>query len=145
MSNTSRERFAHVGIVTCDIDRAITTIANTLGLRFPPPITDLAAIAFADRAGNPLAGLRRVTTSLDGPMRVELLEGEPGSTWFTTEETRLHHVAYSVTDVAAAVAARAADDWRLEITLAHPTGEPNGFAYLVKDGEARIELTLGDG
>jgi hypothetical protein len=83
--------------------------------------------------------------SLGGPMRVELLEGEPRSVWETSEVAALHHLAYWVDDLTGTIDRLRADGWTVEITIADPAGEPSLFAYLSKPGHARIELTDSSG
>jgi hypothetical protein len=78
---------------------------------------------------------------MGGPMRVELLEGGPGSVWDTDEVAVLHHVAYWVDDVASTVALLEADGWSLDVTIASDDGQPSMFAYMTKPGNARVELT----
>jgi catechol 2,3-dioxygenase-like lactoylglutathione lyase family enzyme len=144
-------RHAHVGVVTCDIDRAVSTLTEQFGLAFPPP-DDFAARLLAagspvlvDGDGRPVPGAARVVTSTGGPMRVEVLEGLPGSVWHCEHVLRLHHLAYAVDDVADAAEPLLAAGWRVEVTLGAPDGRPRGFAYLQRPGEARIELTTGGG
>ena len=143
MASTIRGIHAHVGIVTCDLDAAMAAIGGLLGLTFGDPFDGAGAPPFARGDGAPAPGLRRVTTSLGGPMRVELLEGLPGSVWHTEELTRLHHIAYWVDDVTTAAEALVADGWMIEVTVANPDARPIGFAYLTKPGQARVELTDG--
>ncbi len=134
---------AHVGIVTCDLDAAIVAVGTMFAIVFNEPFDGSSAPPFADGQGEPAPGLRRVTTSRGGPMRVELLEGELGSVWHTDEVARLHHVAYWVSDVTASTHQLMAQGWRVEVTLANVGAIPLGFAYLTKPGHARIELTDG--
>ncbi len=132
---------AHVGIVTADLDAAMSSVGALLGVTFDTPFDGSLAPPFATGDGSPAAGLRRVTTSQGGPMRVELLEGQPGSVWHTTELASLHHIAYWVNDVTSAAEAMVAEGWSIEVTIASPDARPVGFAYLSKPGEARVELT----
>lgn len=136
---------AHVGIVTSDLPRAVALLGAQFGLTFPTPIDGASAPPFSDGQGRPTPGLVRTVTSTGGPMRIELLEGLPGSVWHTTELTRLHHVAYAVDDVTSAAEHLLAGGWRLELTVAGPDARPVGFAYLTRPGDARIELTMTRG
>jgi hypothetical protein len=80
---------------------------------------------------------------MGGPMRVELLEGGPGSVWETDQQAVLHHVAYWVDDIAATVTRLQADGWTLEVTTDSGDGDfrPSMFAYVTKPGNARMEIT----
>jgi catechol 2,3-dioxygenase-like lactoylglutathione lyase family enzyme len=141
MVNVIGGRHAHVGIVTDDLDAAMVSVGELLGVTFEEPFDGSLAPPFAAGDGTPVPGLRRVTTSLGGPMQVELLEGQPGSVWDTTEPAELHHVAYWVDDVTTAAEALVADGWTVEVTLLSDHSRPTGFAYLTKPGEARVEVT----
>jgi len=134
---------AHVGIVTCDLDASIESVGALLGITFNEPFDGALAPPFASGDGSPTAGLRRVTTSRGGPMRVELLEGRPGSVWHTDEIARLHHVAYWVDDVTASTRRMMSAGWDVEVTVANPDAVPMGFAYVTEPGHARIELSDG--
>jgi catechol 2,3-dioxygenase-like lactoylglutathione lyase family enzyme len=132
---------AHVGIATCDLDQAMASVGEMLGVTFGEPFDGSLAPQFHAGDGTPLPGLRRVATSLGGPMRVELLEGEPGSVWETTAPAEMHHVSYWVDDVTGIAEALVADGWTIEITIMGDDGRPTQFAYLTKPGEARLEVT----
>ncbi|MEO5841160.1 MAG: VOC family protein [Acidimicrobiales bacterium] len=130
----------HVGIATCDLDAAMASVGQLFGLEWADVMGGIAA---------PMRGsdgpvdwvLNRVVHSMGGPMRVELLEGGPGSVWDTDEVAVLHHVAYWVDDVAATVALLESDGWSLDVTIATEDGRPSMFAYMTKPGNARVELT----
>jgi catechol 2,3-dioxygenase-like lactoylglutathione lyase family enzyme len=141
MASTIRGIHAHVGIVTGDLDAAMASVGGLLGLTFEEPFDGSLAPPFVAGDGTPTPGLRRVTTSLGAPMRVELLEGQPGSVWHTTALAELHHVAYWVDDVTSAAEALVADGWSVEVTIMGADARPTGFAYLTKSGEARVEVT----
>jgi catechol 2,3-dioxygenase-like lactoylglutathione lyase family enzyme len=130
----------HVGIATRDLDEAMAAVGQLFGLEWAEVMGGVTA---------PMRGpdgqvdwvLRRVVHSMGGPMRVELLEGGPGSVWATDEVAVLHHVAYWVDDVPATVAMLEADGWSLDVTMASDDGRPSMFAYMTKPGNARVELT----
>jgi catechol 2,3-dioxygenase-like lactoylglutathione lyase family enzyme len=141
MPSAIRGIHAHVGIATCDLDAAMAAVGGLLGLTFEEPFDGSLAPPFAAGDGTPSPGLRRVTTSLGGPMRVELLEGLPGSVWHTTALAELHHVAYWVDDVTGTAEALVGDGWTVEVTIMGDDSRPTAFAYLTKPGEARVEVT----
>ena len=74
-------------------------------------------------------------------MRVELLEGQPGSVWHTTALAELHHVAYWVDDIPGTAEALVDDGWAVEVTITGEDARPSLFAYMTKPGEARLEIT----
>ncbi len=130
----------HVGIVTADLDAGMVALASLFGLTWAEVLDGTDMPPFVDGAGRPVPGLVRVVHSRGGPLRVELLEGRPGSVWETADVARLHHLASWVDDLPGAVADMQAAGWALEVTLAGDAGAPSGFAYLARPGHARIEL-----
>jgi hypothetical protein len=141
MASTVRGIHAHVGIVTCDLEAAMVSVGGMLGLTWEEPFDGSLAPPFVTGDGTPTPGLRRVTTSLGGPMRVELLEGQLGSVWHTTALAELHHVAYWVEDVTGTAEALVDDGWSVEVTIMGDDSRPSAFAYMTKPGEARMEVT----
>ena len=131
----------HVGVVTRDLDEAMASVGEMFGLTWAEPMTGIAAPKMRNRSGDVDWVLERVVHSLGGPMRVELLEGGPGSVWDTDELAVLHHIAFWVDDVAATCASLEADGWTLEVTVAREDGQPAMFAYMTKPGNARLEIT----
>src|SRR3954465_11633167 len=125
----------HVGIATRDLDAAMASVGGLFGLEGAACMGGMAG-PVRDADGPVDWVLNRVVHSMGGPMRVELLEGGPGSVWATDELAVLHHVAYWVDDVAATVASLAADGWALDVTMASEDGRPSMFAYMTKPGNA---------
>lgn len=130
----------HVGIVTADLDAGMASLSSLFGLTWAEVLDGAGMPPFVDGHGAAVPGLVRVVHSRGGPLRVELLQGRPGSVWETAEVARLHHLASWVDDLPTAVAAMQAQGWTLEVTLAGPAGAPSGFAYLARPGHARVEL-----
>ena len=131
----------HVGIVTRDLDEAMASVGATLGLTWAVEERGNVTPALRGPDGPIQWELERVVHSMGGPMRVELLQGGPGSVWDTDQPAVLHHVAYWVDDIAATAALLQADGWSLEVTVATDDGRPGMFAYLTKPGNARVEIT----
>ncbi len=131
--------FYHVGIATRDVDEAMASLGALFGLSWSESErVDRMALAAAD--GPVDWRVRRAAFSRGGPMRIELLQGDVGSVWHTTQEAELHHVAYWVDDLALAIEAMAAAGWTRETTTLDAGGMPIRFAYMTKPGNARIEL-----
>ena len=141
MATEVRGIHAHVGIVTSDLDAAMASVGGMLGLMWEEPFDGSLAPPFTAGDGAPTPGLRRTTTSLGGPMRIELLEGQPGSVWHTTALAELHHVAYWVDDVTGTAERMIDDGWSVEVTIMDDDSRPSLFAYMTKPGEARMEIT----
>lgn len=131
----------HVGVVTRDLDEGMAAIGAQFGLEWADVVDGATVPQLHSPTGPVPNGLRRVTLSMGGPLRVELLEGEAGSVWHTTEVSRLHHIAYWVDNVESCIALLTNDGWEVEITVLDAGGRPSMFAYMTKPGNARIELT----
>jgi hypothetical protein len=131
----------HVGIVTRDLDEAMASVGSLFGLTWAEEVTGVASPKLRGPDGDIHWELERVVHSMGGPMRVELLQGGPGSVWDTDEVAVLHHIAYWVDDIAAVATALGADGWQLEVTVATEDRRPAMFAYLTKPGNARVEIT----
>src|SRR5262249_8761304 len=131
----------HVGIVTRDLDEAMSSVGALLGLTWAAEEPIVVQPALRDANGPVGWELKGVVHSMGGPMRVELLEGGPGSVWETDQQAVLHHVAYWVDDIAATATRLQADGWTLEVTTDSGDGDfrPSMFAYVTKPGNARME------
>jgi hypothetical protein len=130
----------HVGIATADLDRARTHLGDLFGVSW----TAIRTVEGELTTVGAYAGPTRRLHSLGGPMRMEIIEGTPGSVWATDRVAELHHYAYWSSDVAADVAELVATGWEVEMATVDDEGRPSVFAYLVKPGHIRVEL-LDDG
>jgi hypothetical protein len=131
----------HIGMVTCDLARAMETLGETFAVSWTEPTEMTQRLRSGD---NTVEWSMRVARSTTGAMRVELLEGEPASTWHTTDLASLHHYAYTTGDLVADCDRLIEEGWQLELTGAHDSGGPYGFAYLVRPKRPRIELIQTD-
>jgi len=131
----------HIGVVTCDLDKGMAAVGAQFGLNWADVVDGTTVPQLHSSTGPVSNGLRRVTLSMGGPMRVELLEGEEGSVWHTNEVSELHHLAYWVDDVPACIALLESDGWQVEVTVLGGDGRPSMFAYMTKPGNPRVELT----
>ena len=126
----------HLGIATCDLERARSQLGDLLGVTWSPTRTVEGELPTVGAH----AGPTRRMHSLGGPMRVELIEGTAESVWATTRIAELHHYAYWSADVASDVQGLVALGWQVEMSTVDREGRPTLFAYLVKPGHIRIEL-----
>jgi hypothetical protein len=79
--------------------------------------------------------------SRQGPVHMDLVQGEPGSIWAAADgQPRVHHFAYWTDDLEGDIARLSKERWRLELTLPDDAGRPTVFAYLVRDDGFRLEL-----
>jgi hypothetical protein len=130
----------HVGIATCDLERARAELGEVFGVEWTPIRTVEGQLTTVGAYAGPTRRLH----SLGGPMRMEVIEGAPESVWATTRIAELHHYAFWSDDVAADVAHLEALGWEIEMATVDEEGRPTLFAYLVKPGHIRVEL-LDDG
>ncbi len=119
----------------------MAAVGSQFGLQWADVIDGNTVPQLYSPAGPVPNRLRRVTLSMGGPMRIELLEGEDGSVWHTTAVSELHHLAYWVDDVPEYIALLESDGWQVEVTVLGADGRPSMFAYMTKPGNPRIELT----
>src|SRR5439155_14533670 len=101
----------HVGIATCDLDRARAHLGELFGVEWSPTRTVEGELPTVGAYAGPTRRLH----SLGGPMRLEVIEGTPESVWATTRVAELHHYAYWSADVAADVRALVGMGWQIEM------------------------------
>jgi hypothetical protein len=130
----------HLGVATCDLERARTHLGELFGLDWSPIRTVEGELTTVGAYAGPTRRLH----SLGGPMRVEVIEGTAESVWATDQIAALHHYAYWSADVATDVVELVAMGWEVEMATVDDEGRPTVFAYVVKPGHIRVEL-LDDG
>ncbi|MFI5046202.1 MAG: VOC family protein [Acidimicrobiia bacterium] len=121
----------HVGIATPDVGALLASLGPTPGATWvdlPRP-----AVPHATPDG-PVTPSSRVVWSSAGPFHTEVLQAEPGTVYDPRRGTHVHHLGYWADDVAAAVAAREADGWSLEVTMFDDDRRPSSFAYMSPPG-----------
>lgn len=134
----------HIGVVTRDLDEGMAAVGGLLGLTWVEA-EGVADVPMATLDGPVEWGVRRVALSTGGPMRIELLEGGPGSVWETAALAELHHLAYWVDDIPGTVERLRSEGWECEVTRLDEGGQPTGFAYMTRPGHARVELSTSAG
>jgi hypothetical protein len=126
----------HLGIATCDLERARVELGELFGITWSPTRTVEGELPTTGA----YAGPTRRMHSLGGPMRLEVIEGTAGSVWATSHVGELHHYAYWSANVASDVQELVALGWRIEMATVDSEGCPTLFAYLVKPGHIRVEF-----
>lgn len=131
----------HHGIVVADLDQAIADYEAALGLTFAKP-----------RAFDPLDfwtpedGLRqlkvRATYSLDGPVRLELVQGE-GSFYDPARPEGARHMGIFVEDLAAEADRLVAAGWTVRGANAAPQDGYGIIAYLASPDRAILVELIG--
>jgi hypothetical protein len=128
----------HVGIATRRVEDGMEAVSALFG-------TEWAAVRVGAEPGlsspeGPVDWQTRVAHSKQGPLRLELLEGSPGSIWATDAVAELHHVAFWSFDVPGDVERLERGGWSIDLTFYDDDGNPFSFAYMSKPGNTRIEL-----
>jgi hypothetical protein len=127
----------HCGIVTSDLAASMRQLSAALGVTWTVPGSGGMVFHSVDGRPQPqpLSCISR-----EGPVPIDLIQGEPGTIWAASDGPRLHHFAYWTDDLEGDITRLAADGWRLEVTKPDPDGRPALFAYLVRDDGFRVEL-----
>lgn len=128
----------HVGIVTGDLPASMDLLSAALGVTWTTPGTGGAVFTGADgsRQPQPVSCISR-----EGPIHLDLIQGQPGSLWEAAGgRPRVHHFAYWTGDLTGDIERLAGEGWRLELTLPDDVGRPTVFAYLVREDGFRVEL-----
>ena|SRR5436190_21726461 len=126
----------HIGITTDDITTSMRDLAAGLGVSWTEPTQPDGLLHTVDgrELHRPLSCI-----SKEGPIHIDLIQGEPGTVWETTGP-RLHHFAYWTNDLRGDITRLTEDGWRLEMTMPDGDGQPTVFAYMVSDSGFRLEL-----
>lgn len=128
----------HVGIVTGDLRASMELLSAALGVTWTTPGSGGAVFTGVDgsRQPQPVSCISR-----EGPIHMDLIQGEPGSIWAAPDgRPRVHHFAYWSDDLAGDIKRLSGEGWRLELTLPDEAGRPTVFAYLARDDGFRLEL-----
>jgi catechol 2,3-dioxygenase-like lactoylglutathione lyase family enzyme len=133
--------FSHFGYVVDDLEATAGRWSDTFGFEWTPVQRRERSIRME---GAEQSVDLAVTWSLEGPVRVELLEAVEGTVWERRHGHPIHHVCYWVPDLATEGARLLALGWRVEVTEPGPD-EVNGFAYLVDTDGFRVEPKPEDG
>ena len=84
----------------------------------------------------------RFTYSAQGPLHIELLEGEPGSIWDGRENPGLHHVGVWSDDVAGDTQAMVDQGWTVLMGQRGPEHGYGAFSYVQPPSGLIVELVM---
>jgi hypothetical protein len=129
----------HIGIVTGDLGASMKLLSAALGVTWTAPGSGGAVFTGTDGSPQP----QPVSCiSREGPVHMDLIQGEPGSLWAAPDgRPRVHHFAYWTGDLEGDIGRLSKDGWQLELTLPDDdNGRPTVFAYLIRDDGFRLEL-----
>jgi methylmalonyl-CoA/ethylmalonyl-CoA epimerase len=119
-----RHSFHHIGMVVDDLGRASQHMKAIYGLhmRTFDPITFRCRYLGVD-----MAPVTQMALSLEGPPHLELLQSTPDTPW--TMVPGVHHLAYTVDDLVAGVAALESNGLPLELGGVDGENFPVGATY----------------
>jgi hypothetical protein len=118
--------FYHVGVIVTDLEAAMRELTTAVGLSWSAPVDRYLGDAH-----------NRVTFSREGPPFIELIQGEPGSDWDTSNGPRLDHLGFFSPDLDADKQRLACEGFELAIDGAALSGP---WAYhLTKHAGMRLE------
>lgn len=133
------QRTYHLGVRVPDIDAAMAEYGAAQGVRW-------ATVQHSDARSvwTPERGVEQVALtfvySCDGPHRIELLQGGPGSVWDCGDRPGLHHVGVWSDDVAGETEEAVAAGWRVAAAAKSPEEGYGTFTYVVPPSGLIVEL-----
>ena len=128
----------HVGIRVVDLEAAMADIGAPLG------VTWCQVQERDQRIWTPDAGARttplRFTYSAEGPVHLELLQGQPGTIWDAGEGAGLHHSGVWSEDVKGESDALVTEGWTLLAAQLPPEEGYGAMTYVVSPSGFVLEL-----
>jgi Glyoxalase/Bleomycin resistance protein/Dioxygenase superfamily len=118
----------HVGVRVVDLERAMRELDTFAGLTWCS-VQDRQQRVWTHRDGAFTTPLR-FTYSAQGPVHVELLQGEPGTVWDAGAGAGLHHTGVWVDDVGAETGRLVEAGWSLAAAQAPPEDGFGFFTYV---------------
>ncbi len=131
------QRIYHTGIRVPDLDAAMAELGPALGLTWAAPHSVDAQPAWSPEHGQQHHSLR-MTYSCEGPQRVELLEGAPGSQWDGRERPGVHHIGLWSDDVRGETEALLAAGWALRLAQTSPDDGFGAYTYVQPPGSSML-------
>jgi len=130
----------HYGLVVEDIDAAMDSLGRHLELTWAP-LQEIPVHVRTGSGENVTENLR-FTYSAQGPPNLELIESMERRLWSPGPTGHLHHVGAYDDDFAGALERFTSDGSVLEFGGGRGD-DPQGFAYFLVPGGARIEIIDG--
>ena len=131
-------RCYHQGVRVPDLDAAMAELGPALGITWCEPQQREQPVWLPGEG--PATLPLRFTYSAEGPQRVELLEGPPGSIWDGREQPGLHHVGLWSDDVGGETQRLIDAGWTLRIAQMSPEEGYGAFTYVQPPSGILVEL-----
>lgn len=127
----------HVGVLVPDIEAAMAEMARSHGVTWAS-VQDRPMNIWLPDQGEVTYQLA-LTYSCEGPVHIELMQGEEGSPWHTANHRGPHHFGVWVDDVGAETDRLVADGWTIELAAAPPDQRYGRFTYLRSPAGVLVE------
>src|SRR4029079_6945245 len=128
MSETDSSSIFHIGVLVDDLESSMAKLGDGFGLAWAK-VVSRQQLVWTPGEGQQTTPLR-FTYSRQGPNRIELLEGAPGSVWGAARSAGVHHIGVWTDDVAAEVARLVGLGWTLEAAQQRPEDGYGAMAYV---------------
>jgi hypothetical protein len=122
------QRMFHVGVRVPNIGSAMEELGAELGISWSS-VQRRDQKVWLPGQGSTTLDLQ-FTYSAEGPQRLELLQGPPGSIWDGNDSPGVHHLGVWVDDVAEETERFIKAGWRLEIAQQSPEDGYGAFTYV---------------
>jgi catechol 2,3-dioxygenase-like lactoylglutathione lyase family enzyme len=121
-------QFFHVGIRVPDIDKAMAEVGAVMGVTWAS-VQDRQMSVWLPDEGQVTKHVL-LTYSVEGPVHLELLQGEPGSIWDGDDSPGAHHFGVWSDDPGGDVQRLLDAGWMLEMAANSPDEGYGRFAYV---------------
>jgi Glyoxalase/Bleomycin resistance protein/Dioxygenase superfamily len=118
----------HIGIRTTDLERSMHDIGHSMNVTWASVQTEARSAWLPDKGQIDIAC--RLTYSCEGPVHLELLEGEPGSIWDGNDVPGAHHFGVWSDDVQGETQSLLDQGWTLEMAGASPEEGFGRYTYV---------------
>jgi hypothetical protein len=129
----------HLGFAAADLEAAMAEVGALLGVAWREPVIGRRD-HFRSHGTRVEWLVSHVKSTGENGLTVELLQGEPGSTWYVPAGVVFHHYAYAPADRTHQLEACLADGWAVDVCRDVDDPRESTFVYLTKAGRTRIEL-----
>ena len=131
-------RLFHTGVRVPDLDAAMHELGASLGLTWAQPQHRTQGLWTPERGAHTVD--LRFTYSCEGPVHIELLQGEPGTFWDGTQQPGAHHLGVWSDDIAAETQAMVDGGWRLVGAGSPPDDGYGIYTYVAPPSGLIVEL-----
>lgn len=127
----------HYGVRVPDIEAAMDELSRGLGVTWCTLQEREQGLWTPDRGQHSVK--LKFTYSQQGPVHIELLQGEPGSIWYGNDLPGIHHAGIWSDDVPGDTEALLAQGWTLALAQVSPDEGYGAYTYLVSPSGLIVE------